>query len=116
MPCPCPCGCPKPVKPGNTYASPGCGGRRFLRAMPAAWHADAVLARMAQMTPEAVQASVRKANSARRRENYERLMARWLEIAVEQGDPRRAIAEAQERGYNAGYIAGRRWEAKPWHT
>ena len=105
---PCPCGCLGLVKPGNTYATRTCAALAKLRAQSKAELAAQRRAVWARMAAERRKRSIQPAIKARRVMNFQGLLGRLLERAVDHGEVRAALYEAYRTGYTAGWTAHRR--------
>lgn len=98
----CPCGCTTPVKPGNRYASAGCGGRVAFRAIPHDVRVARSKAYCARIGPEALRARASKGGRSSDVARWAALLEIWQTLS-----PREALRAAYQRGYLSGYDAGR---------
>lgn len=87
------------VNRGRTYATSGCAVRMAVRT--GRW-AEVIARREAKFTPEQKLARLANMHGRQRAEQWEKLMDRWLKLAVEEGQVREAIKAAYRRGYLAG--------------
>ncbi len=98
----CPCGCPQPVKPGNRYATRGCGGRVHLLAQG---EDPLRLAAMRARAKDARAQALTKAHTAIleviRAEARDLAGSEWRTLA-------KALLRAEQRAYRRGWDAGYR--------
>ena len=99
----CPCGCPAPVKPGNRYATSTCA----VKARTPAQNAAAGRKRWKGIGKADRQQHMAAMIDRSGQERFEPLIDRWLQLAVDQGQPRAAIEAALKHGARFGYTKGR---------